>query len=242
MGVGGLTGVFGSNGIVNPGSVSFSGSIVTPYVTINGSMYKAGRTPNWRYEYGWTTIAGGTFNSYDLSVARNVATAIAQADWDISSYGYASMASVAIASDDVTGLGAADNVLIPIAYCVATAGFLYDNWELIRKIDREIDGIMSKSRKESPGFVYELRARHEGDYQNVRTKQVVHLKEGDLWKIGETTKGVDRYSKNSYERTNFEMYKVFYGTKTEILVEEKRRLLNYHLQNGCLPPGNKIFK
>jgi len=134
-------------------------------------------------------------------------------------------------------------VLIPVAYGVATAGFLYDNRELIGKMEREIKGILSKSRKESQGYVYELRAIKEGYYLNVRTKQHdVHLKPGDIWKIGETTKGVGRYKNDSYEFNNFKIIPVFYGTKTEILVEEKRRIYHYHLQNGCLPPGNKIFR
>lgn len=243
MGMGGLTGAMGGNGIANPGSVTFVGNIVTPYATFNGSMYKAGGTPNWRYGYGWATIAGGAFNSYDLSVARNVASTIAKAEWDFSSYQYASVASVAIASDDVTGYGVADDVLIPIAYGVATAGFIYDNWELIGKMEKEIEGILSKSRKESQGYVYELRAIEEGDYYNVRTKQYdAHLKPGEIWKIGETTKGERRYKIDSYEQKNFMMIPVFRGTKTEILVEEKRRIYNYHLHNGCLPPGNRIFR
>ncbi|WP_288280153.1 hypothetical protein [uncultured Prevotella sp.] len=119
---------------------------------------------------------------------------------------------------------------------------LYDNWELIKKIDRDIEGILSKSRKDDPGFVYELRAKREGDYKNVRTNQIVHLKEGEVWKIGETTKGSARYSQSSYEFIYFQMKPVFYGTKTEILVEEKTRLLNYYLHNGSLPPGNRIFR
>ena len=145
-------------------------------------------------------------------------------------------------SDDVTGYGVADDVLIPVAYGVATAGFLYDNWGAIKKIDKDIEGILSKTRKENPGFVYELRARREGDYRNVRTKQIVHLKEGDIWKIGETTNESVRYSKNSYEFKYFNMKPVFYGTKTEILIEEKIRLRDYYVKNGCLPPGNKIFR
>ena len=153
------------------------------------------------------------------------------------------MASVAIASDDVTGYGVADDMLIPIAYGVATAGFIYDNWELIGKMEKEIEGILSKSRKESQGYVYELRAIEEGDYYNVRTKQYdAHLKPGEIWKIGETTKGERRYKIDSYEQKNFMMIPVFRGTKTEILVEEKRRIYNYHLHNGCLPPGNRIFR
>lgn len=243
MGMGGLTGALGGNGIASPGSVSFAGSIVTPYGTVNGSMYKAGSTPNWRYGYGWTTIAGGVFNSYDLSVAKNVAAAIAQADWDISSYGYASMASVAIASDDVTGLGTVDDVLIPIAYCVATAGFLYDNWDVIEKMEREIEGIISKSRKEPPSVVYELRAKKDDYYDDVRLgKKAVFLKKGEIWKIGQTSKGMGRYSGNSYERIHFDQVDVYYGNKTEVLIEEKRRIYNYYLKNGRLPSGNKIFR
>lgn len=242
IGIGGMTGGIGGWGVASPGSVTFAGNMITPYGTIGGSMYKAGGTSNWRYGYGWTTIAGGSFNSYDLSVAKNVAVAIAKADWDYGSFAYASVASVAIASDDVTGYGVADDVLIPVAYGVATAGFLYDNWELIKKIDKEIESVLSKTRKENPGFVYELRARREGDYRNVRTNQTVHLKAGEIWKIGETTKGIARYNKNSYESKYFNMQPVFYGTKSEILKEEKIRLRDYYLQNGCLPPGNKIFR
>lgn len=73
-------------------------------------------------------------------------------------------------------------------------------------MEREIKGILSKSRKESQGYVYELRAIKEGYYLNVRTKQHdVHLKPGDIWKIGDTTKGVGRYKNDSYEFNNLKM-------------------------------------
>ena len=50
---------------------------------------------------------------------------------------------------------------------------------------------------------------------------MVYMKKGDVWKYGETTQGEKRYSDNSYENTNFNMKPIFYGTKTEILIQEK---------------------
>ena len=73
----------------------------------------------------------------------------------------------------------------------------------------DAENILSKSRTENYGFVYELRAtNHRTDYLNVRTKQQnVELYSGDIWKIGQTTKGESRYSQNSYERKNLKFRK-----------------------------------
>lgn len=68
------------------------------------------------------------------------------------------------------------------------------------------------------------------------------MKQGDVWKYGETIQGPNRYDKNSYEMTNFKMQPLFYGTKTEILIQEKIMLYWYFFEHGQLPPGNKIFK
>lgn len=153
------------------------------------------------------------------------------------------MASIAIASDDLTGYGVGDDVLIPVVYGIAAAGFLYDNWELIEKMNREIAGIRSKTRKESPSIVYELRAKVDGYYDDVRLgKDAVFLKKGDIWKIGQTSRVADRYPNNSYERKKFDQIEVFRGNKTEVLAEEKRRIYIYEIINGSLPPGNKIHR
>ncbi len=74
-----------------------------------------------------------------------------------------------LVADDVTGLGVADNVLIPAAYGAAAAGFMYDNAQLIMKRDKEIEGIrrrMFKNNKE--GITYALVATRDGYYTDVR--------------------------------------------------------------------------
>ena len=40
----------------------------------------------------------------------------------------------------------------------------------------------------------------------------------------------------------FKMDPVFYGSKTEILIYEKKMLIEYYYKHHELPPGNKIFK
>ena len=70
---------------------------------------------------------------------------------------------------------------------------------------------------------------------------MVYLTAGDVWKYGETIQGEKRYKKNSYEN-NFHMNAIFYGSKTEILIYEKKMLIEYYYKHRELPPGNKIFK
>lgn len=53
------------------------------------------------------------------------------------------------------------------------------------------------------------------------------MKEGDVWKYGETIQGEKRYGKSSYEKNSFKMQPLFYGTKTEILVQEKIRFIRH---------------
>ena len=39
----------------------------------------------------------------------------------------------------------------------------------------------------------------------------------------------------------FNMKPIFYGTKTEILIQEKIMLIRYFVEHQQLPPGNKRF-
>ena len=55
----------------------------------------------------------------------------------------------------------------------------------IERIERKVDG--------PQGFLYELRVNQSVDYRDVRGKEV-HLNAGDIWKYGETTTGMSRYS------------------------------------------------
>lgn len=100
---------------------------------------------------------------------------------------------------------------------------------------------MKRNLSLKQGFVYELRPKVDGYYNNVRGGQV-YMTAKDVWKYGETTQGIDRYSGNSYERTNFDMKPIYYGNKMEILIHEKRMIYGYFFKNGTLPPGNRIFR
>ena len=71
---------------------------------------------------------------------------------------------------------------------------------------------------------------------------MVYMKKGDVWKYGETIQGEKRYNKDSYEAGNLKMRRLFYGSKTDILIQEKIMLYWYYSEHGQLPPGNKRFQ
>ena len=149
---------------------------------------------------------------------------------------------MAILSDDLTGIGAYDDLLIPIVYGVATYNFYQDNRELLGKMWSEAESLLSKQRSENYGFVYELHPYHTGMYKNVRTGLMEQLGPNDIWKIGQTTHGINRYTKGSYEYDNFQMVPIFWGNTTELLIVEKIYIYSYWQKYGHLPPGNRIFR
>ena len=176
-----------------------------------------------------------TNSVYDVDAADK---AIKKAQWDYSAFQHATAISVGLAVDDITGVGVADNVLVPVVYGVATIGFLADN--VLSKQEEQMQRLALKDRP-GDGFTYKLVATKNGYYRNVRKNEMVYLNAGDVWKYGETTQGENRYKKNSYEK-NFKMKPIFYGSKTEILIHEKKMLIEYYYEHHELPPGNRIFK
>lgn len=162
-----------------------------------------------------------------------------------------------VLADDVTGVGVANDWLVPLVYLGAMLDFLYDNQENIAngiaymtdemtKIVARVNAqIVNLAKKERPrqGNVYELRAPYDGYYLNVRTgKKDFYMKAGEVWKYGESHDPRHRYEKGSYE-DSLKMY--IYEPKrsrTENLIHEKTLLLEYYMQHGHLPPGNRIFK
>lgn len=92
------------------------------------------------------------------------------------------------------------------------------------------------------GFVYELRATRSGLYPNLNTGKPMQLNEGDIWKYGQTTVGVDRYSRNFYQKMGLKMYPIFTGNQREILIQEKIMIYGYWFMNGYRPAGNPIFR
>ena len=149
---------------------------------------------------------------------------------------------MAILSDDLTGIGAYDDLFIPIVYGVATYNFYQDNRELLGKMWSEAESLLSKQRSENYGFVYELHPKVSGMYKNVRTGLMEQLGPNDIWKIGQTTHGTNRYPKGSYEDKFFEMIPIYYGYTTELLIMEKFHIYSYWQKYGHLPPGNRIFR
>ena len=128
MGFGAIMGGVVGAGIATPGSVVFAGGISTPYLSAGLAVGAVGKGSNWKFDFHWTTAAGGggsvTNSVYDADAADK---AIKKAQWDYSAFQHATAISVGLAVDDITGVGVADNVLIPVAYGVAAFGVFADN-------------------------------------------------------------------------------------------------------------------
>ena len=256
IGFGGVMGGAIAIGIANPGTFAFVAGVDTKYLSA-GVVIGAGLGTNWKFDFQWSTAAGGGGSTADLRADTDakVEEAILRAQWDYSAYQYATMVAPMVLADDVTGVGVANDWLVPLVYLGATLDFLYANQENIAngiaymteeiaaikaRVDAQIVNLAKKDRPEM-GYTYKLIVKKDSMYRNVRTGQDIPMKRGDVWKIGESLHPADRYSDHSYE-SRFFMDKIYYGTKTQILIKEKKELLKYYLQNGHLPPGNKIFK
>jgi hypothetical protein len=63
MGIGAIIGYAGGYGILNPGTFSFGASISTPWVSAGvmagSSTAELGKGTNWKFNFHWTTAAGG---------------------------------------------------------------------------------------------------------------------------------------------------------------------------------------
>ena len=241
IGFGALTGGVVGYGIAVPGSIAFAGGISTPYLSAGLAVGAVGQGSNWKFDFHWSTAAGGGGGITNTICDSKTATekAIKKVQWDYSAFQYATAVSTVIMADDVTVIGIADDVLIPAIYGYATYEFMTEN--MLKRQEQQIIRLSQKNRP-GDGFLYQLKVKKDGFYKNVRTNSLIYMKQGDVWKYGETTQGKKRYNSSSYEAAYFEMHPLFYGTKTEILIQEKIMLYWYYFQNGQLPPGNKRFQ
>jgi len=109
-------------------------------------------------------------------------------------------------------------------------------------MEREIAGI--KRRAGGPqGFQYSLRATSTGAYTCYTCGSgSMNLSLGGVWKYGETTQGTGRYSQSFLNTNRVQLFPEFFGNQVQIKVMEKTKIYGYFLQNGHLPPGNKIFR
>jgi hypothetical protein len=100
-----------------------------------------------------------------------------------------------------------------------------------------------------PAVQYSLRAAVSGPYPIMTADSSVPtgttmLNAGDVWKYGETTNPAGRYSQSQLSGIGPGVIQVneFQGTQTQAKIAERAKIVNYYIQKGQLPPGNKIFK
>ena len=160
MGFGAIMGGVVGAGIATPGSVVFAGGISTSYLSAGLAVGAVGKGSNWKFDFHWTTAAGGggsvTNSVYDADAADK---AIKKAQWDYSAFQHATAISVGLAVDDITGVGVADNVLIPVVYGVAAFGVFADN--VLSKQEVQMQRLALKDRPGN-GFTYESLAKQDG--------------------------------------------------------------------------------
>jgi hypothetical protein len=101
-------------------------------------------------------------------------------------------------------------------------------------------------RKKQPRLheQYVLEATEEGDFDVMERGQklpqgTVHLKKGEVWKYGTTVNPERRYTQKWLREKKLKRVPQVKGTKEEVLVEEKIKIIKYRTTNGQLPPGNK---
>ena len=92
-----------------------------------------------------------------------------------------------------------------------------------------------------PGEVYTLRAASAGPYPNLRGG-VSFLSAGDIWKIGESINGIDRYSGTFYRAFGLAYQTEYVGGQLQIKMVEKMMLSGYVIEFGNVPPGNRILR
>jgi len=115
--------------------------------------------------------------------------------------------------------------------------------QLITKMESEISRIKEKN-SQRPGVVYELRVNRSGYYTNLRGQQE-YLNAGDVWKYGETTNPLKRYSDRFLQLLvpgGLRQVNIKAGTQSQIKIKEKQLIYGYFMRNGQLPPGNLIFR
>ena len=70
---------------------------------------------------------------------------------------------------------------------------------------------------------------------------IVKKDTGKIMKYGETTRGVNRYSKKFYRENNVSMVVMAKGNKRDMHYWQHDRILEYYRENGCRPSWNKSF-
>ncbi len=132
---------------------------------------------------------------------------------------------------------------------------------LIKKMQTEIERILSKTIDHQGCEVYYLRAKQNKNYPVLRYGNVlvgfVNLKIDEVWKVGMTKNGFEgRYPNEIYlnnkkldiflDDNDLFYEKIYTGTSKQCLITEKLLIYTYPLWCGhpylIKPPGCKIFR
>ncbi|MDL2141712.1 FG-GAP-like repeat-containing protein [Flavobacterium tructae] len=113
------------------------------------SGYATGRANSYIENYsnkptlGASATNPGINAKYIRSYKSNEVASVSR--YDYSSIAYAGVVTTGLVADDVTGIGIADDVLIPVAWGTAATVFVWDNREVIKDDAREIVDAIHRS-------------------------------------------------------------------------------------------------
>ncbi len=209
------------------------------YTSSDGSKIELG-------DYGFFKQDGVVRSSPDLAekslMFTNPTQALAEAQNRISSIRASYAFTLAIRAGQATDAAIPDpSDFLPwkwVAHGVLFLGTAY----YISKMESEIETILRRAGGPQ-GFQYSLKATKPGNYPCYTCNAgSMNLNIGDVWKFGETTQGTGRYSQTYLKSNNVQMFPEFFGNQVQIKVMEKTKIYTYFIQNGHLPPGNKIFR
>jgi RHS repeat-associated protein len=162
------------------------------------------------------------------AVVGGAAAGLAAAGCDIYSLGGCAVANPAMVAGGIAG-GAALGAV--------TGQQLDVTWT-------QFSRLLEKAANNTTGpteIQYALVATVAGPYPDVRGG-VTTLNVGDVWKYGTAVDPNGRYPLSSLKGLNLKMIEQTTGTRYQVLVREKIMLIQHAIQNGELPPGNRIFK
>jgi RHS repeat-associated protein len=136
-----------SGGELNP--LKWNGNTWMSVLSSAGTVYATGVTNTYIEKYnnkpplGASATSPGIDTKYIRSLNSSEATNVSR--YNYSSFAYAGVTSIALAADDVTVIGIADDVLIPVAWGTAATVFVWDNREVIKDDAREIVDAIHRS-------------------------------------------------------------------------------------------------
>lgn len=115
--------------------------------------------------------------------------------------------------------------------------------DYVAKMEAEIANIKSRTDLNKNGVVYALIAENDGYYIcHTCSSGNIYLEKGEVWKYGETTNFLSRYTPNQLISWGVSISYLKTGNQLQTKIWEKELIYGYYFEKGHLPPGNKIFR